>query len=164
MKKSTLALRIACVSCALLTILSATACRRNKTVTPSSNSASSFGSLTSNGYELPYDYEDGYSAMMKVPEGSEYVTVSTTPGGNKVLHFTTTKSVDEVNDFYQEYFDTLVEVKAKKETDSSVGYFDEEARLILFNLNVWVADGKTNYKLGTEACEKIEDSELWEKK
>lgn len=164
MKKTTFALRIICASCALLTILSATACRRNKTVSPSSNSASSFGSLTSKGYELPYEYEDEYSATMKVPEGSEYVTVSTTPGGNKVLHLTTTKSVEEVNDFYEKYFDTLVEVKAKKETDNSVGYFDKDARLILFNLNVWTADGKTNYKLGTEACEKLEDSKLWEKK
>ena len=63
---------------------------------------------------------------------------------------------------YDEYFKTLQPVKAKKDTDQSVAYFDKDKRIIISNLTIWTADGVTNYKFGIEPCEKLEDSEIWE--
>ena len=93
---------------------------------------------------------------------SEYVTAEKTPGGNIVFHLTTTKSEKEVKDFYDNYFKGLQKVKAKSPTDTSVGYFDKNKRIIIFNLYVWTADGKTNYKMGAEQCDKLENSKLFE--
>lgn len=147
-----------CLFAAVFSALALSACSGKK------KESSNVGRLTSEGYELPYEYEDGYKAVMKVPDNSQYVTISTTPGGNKVFHLKTTLSEDEVSAFYDEYFSTLEEVKPIKESDDSVGYFDKDARMILFNLDVWTADGTTNYKLGAEACDKIEDSKIWQTK
>lgn len=150
-----------CVAMAALMVCSAASCGKKKNVT--SATAPTFGHFTSKGYELPYDYKDGYRATMKVPTGCEYMNVTTTPGGNKVVYMTSPLSVDEVNKFYDKYFKELVKLKAVKKTDKSVAYFDEAARLILFNLNVWTADGKTTFSIGTQACDKLEDATLWEK-
>ena len=151
----------ACVALAALTLCSAASCGKKKNVSVAT--APTFGHFTKDGYELPYDYKDGYRATMKVPKNTEYVTVSTTPGGNKVVHMRTTESEDAVKKFYEEYFKELVELKAVKKTDQSVAYYDEPARLILFNLNVWFVDGKTNFSIGTQACDKLEDAKLWQK-
>ena len=120
------------------------------------------GKLTSKGYELPFEYEDDYKAVIEVLPDSKYVTAEKTPGGNLKFHLTTTKSEKEVNDFYDNYFKDLQKVKAKSASDSSVGYFDKNKRVIVFNLNVWTADGLTNYKMGAEQCDKLEDSKLFE--
>lgn len=120
------------------------------------------GKLTSKGYELPFEYEDDYKAIIEVLPNSKYVTAEKTPGGNLKFHLTTTKSEKEVNDFYNNYFKGLQKVKAKKATDTSTGYYDKKKRLIIFNLNVWTADGVTNYKMGAEQCDKLEDSKLFE--
>ena len=161
MKASKIIIRILCVGMAALTLVSASACGKKKTATNATKPT--FGHFTSKGYELPYEYSDGYRATMKVPSDSTYETVSTTPGGNKVVHLKTSHNEGTVKQFYEVYFKELVKVKAKKETDHSVGYFDKDARLILFNFKVWTADDVTNFSLGTEACEKLEDSKLWEK-
>lgn len=120
------------------------------------------GKLTSKGYELPFEYPDDYKAIIEVLPNSEYLTAEKTPGGNLKFHLTTTKSEKEVNDFYDNYFKGLQKVKAKSPTDTSVGYFDKNKRIIIFNLYVWTADGKTNYKMGAEQCDKLENSELFE--
>ena len=120
------------------------------------------GTLTSEGYELPFEYPDDYKAIIEVLPNSEYLTAEKTPGGNLKFHLTTTKSEKEVNDFYDNYFKGLQKVKAKSPTDTSVGYFDKNKRIIIFNLYVWTADGKTNYKMGAEQCDKLENSELFE--
>ena len=120
------------------------------------------GKLTSKGYELPFEYPDDYKAIIEVLPNSEYLTAEKTPGGNLKFHLTTTKSEKEVKDFYDNYFKGLQKVKAKSPTDTSVGYFDKNKRLIIFNLYVWTADGKTNYKMGAEQCDKLENSELFE--
>ena len=101
-------------------------------------------------------------AIIEVLPNSEYLTAEKTPGGNLKFHLTTTKSEKEVKDFYDNYFKGLQKVKAKSPTDTSVGYFDKNKRLIIFNLYVWTADGKTNYKMGAEQCDKLENSELFE--
>ena len=159
--------RALCVLCAAATVLAFTACggkkKSSKSVEESNPWAvSDPGKLTSKGYELPYEYDDGYKAVIEVVDDSEYVTANKTPGGNMVFHLTTTKSEKEVQKFYDDYFAKLQKVKAKQSTDKSVGYFDKEKRLIIFNFYVWTADGKTNYKMGAEACDKLEDSKLFE--
>ena len=150
-----------CIAMAAITLFSASACGKKKNVT--SATTPTFGQFTDKGYELPYEYKDGYRATMKVPKNTKYVTVSTTPGGNKVVHMTTTESEDAVKKFYDGYFKELVKLKAVKKTDKSVAYYDKAARLILFNLTVWNADNQTNFSLGTQACDKLEEATLWEK-
>ena len=160
MKISTILTRGACVVCALTIALTCAACGCSKK--SDKKSTSDVGKITSEGYELPYKYSDGYVAVAKIVDGSEYETVSTSPNGSKVFHLTTSKTEDEVNKFYEEYFKDLPEVKAKKETDHSVGYYDKDKRLIIYNLVVWKANGTTNYKFGAEACDDINDNETWE--
>lgn len=117
--------------------------------------------FTDEGYQLPYSYDDGYKAYLKVADKSEYETQSTVPTGGKVVHLTTELSEDEVRAYYEEYFKTLMPVKAKKETDKSVAYYDAENRLVVFNLYVWTVDGVTNYKLGSVPCDDIEKDSYW---
>ena len=171
MKFISLIKRTLCVVCAAALVFALGGCGKDKSkktvsaVTSGANYPTGIadpGRLTSEGYELPYKYDDGYVGVMKVVDDSAYETVSETPGGNIVFHLTTTKSEDEVKAFYDQYFSTLQKVKPKNENDTSVGYFDKEKRMILFNLNVWTANGKTNYKLGAEACDKLEDSKIWQ--
>ena len=162
MKISTILTRGACVVCALSIAFTCAACGCSKKSAKKETSA--VGKLTSEGYELPYEYSDGYVAVAKVVDNSEYVTVSTSPNGSKVFHLTTSKSEDDVKKFYDEYFKNLQEVQAKKETDHSVGYYDKDKRLIVYNLVVWKADGTTNYKFGAEACDDLKDNETWEAK
>ena len=155
-----------CIACAAAAVLSFSACGKNKKAEVSEVnpwSVSDPGKMVSGGYELPYDYSDNYKAIMKVVDGSEFKTASKTPAGNIVFHFTTSKTEDEVKKLYDDYFATLPKVKAKNKNDISPGWFDKEKRMVLFNLNIWTADGKTNYKLGAEACDKLEDSATWEK-
>lgn len=151
----------ACVALAALMLFSAASCRNKKTV--STSATPTFGHFTEKGYELPYEYSDGYKAAMKVPLNSSFLNVSTTPTGNKVVHMTCEQSVDAVKKFYDAYFKDLVKLKAVKETDKSVAYYDKDARLVLFNLTVWVANNMTNFSLGTQACDKLEDSTQWKK-
>lgn len=159
MKISAIIKRSACVACALTIALTCAACGCSK---KEKKAASNVGHLTSDGYELPYEYSDGYVAVAKVVDDSEYETVSTSPNGSMVFHLTTSKTEDEVKKFYDDYFKNLQEVKAKKETDHSVGYYDPEKRLIVYNLVVWKANGVTNYKFGAEACDDLKDNETWE--
>ena len=70
----------------------------------------------------------------------------------------------EVKKYYDDYFANLEEVKLKNEKDKTPGYFDKDKRLIMYNLVVWSADGKTNYKLSCEACDNISESKNWEAK
>ncbi len=158
--------RIICMGCAAVMLFSLTACGKKQaevSVTPANSMMlSDPGHLTSEGYELPYTYDDGYKAVIEVVGNSEYVTANKTPGGNMVFHLTTDKTEKEVLDFYDAYFAKLQKVKAKAQGDNSTGYFDKDKRLIIYNLYVWTANGKTNYKMAAEACEKLADSQLFE--
>ena len=160
--------RIVCVLCALAFVFALTACnkdKKSKEVDEAKSSVSSnVGKVTDKGYELPYTYPDGYVAVAKIVDDSTYKTVETTELENTRYWLTTTKSVDEVKKFYEDYFKTLQPVKAKKSTDKSVAYFDKDKRIIISNLTVWTADNETNYKFGIEPCEKLEDSTVWEAK
>lgn len=118
--------------------------------------------VPADGYQLPYEYSDGYTAKLKTADDTYYLVSSTDLIGNKVVHFTTDESEEAVKSYYDEYFSTLPKLKLKDETDDTVGYYDEDKRLIMYNLIVWTADGKTNYKMGCEACENIEENEHWE--
>ena len=158
--------RIVCLLCALALGLALSACGKEKSakVNVSQKASSNVGKVTSEGYELPYTYPDGYVAVAKIVDGSTYKTVESTELQNTRYWLTTSKSVDEVQAFYDEYFKTLQPVKAKKTTDKSVAYFDKDKRIIISNLTVWTADNETNYKFGIEPCEKLEDSTIWEAK
>ncbi len=135
-------------------------------------SASACSSSTSNintsigpdGYELPYMYNDGFKAKLKTVDDTSYFGVFTDLIGNKIIHLTTDKSEDEVKKYYNDYFSTLEEVELKDKTDDTKGYFDKDGRIIVYNLVVWTADGKTNYKMSCEQCENIADSKYWEEK
>lgn len=118
--------------------------------------------MTDKGYKLPYEYDDGYTAYLKLSDESKYKTMRTTVSGATVVHLTTTKSEAEIREFYDDYFKDLPKVKAKLETDESVGYYDEENREVVFNLNVWTVDGMTNYSIGASKCEDIENDPTWE--
>lgn len=120
--------------------------------------------VPADGYQLPYEYSDGYTAKLKTVDDTTYLTASTDLIGNKNVHFKTDESEDEVREYYDNYFATLEEVKLKNEKDKTPGYYDKDKRLIMYNLVVWTADGKTNYHLSCEACDNLADSENWEAK
>lgn len=147
------------VTCAALTV-AMTFCA----VACSSGKDAKNTTVPSDGYELPYQYNDDYTAKLKTIENTNYLVTSTDLLSNKVIQFTTKQSEDEVNAFYDEYFAGLQEVKRTDGSDNITGYFDVEKRLIMYNLIVWTADGKTNYKMACESCEKLSDSENWEAK
>ena len=130
----------------------------------SSNSSSTQVKVSADGYQLPYEYDDGYKAKLKTADDTTYLVTSTDLIGNKIVHFKTEKSEDEVRKYYDDYFATLEEVKLKNEKDKTPGYFDKDKRLIMYNLVVWTADGKTNYQLSCEACDNLPDSKNWEAK
>lgn len=117
--------------------------------------------VPADGYELPYSYNDGYKAKLKTIENTSYLVTSTDLLGNKVIQFTTKQSEDDVKAYYDEYFDSLVKVEPISDKDDIIGYFDEEKRLIMYNLIIWTADNETNYKMGCEQCENISDSKNW---
>lgn len=154
MKTTSVIKRILCVACAAVMVVSVTACGNRKSKTDN-------GKLTSNGYELPFEFSDGEKEYMPVVENSVYETVSTTKGGGKVVHLSTIKSKEEVQAFYDAYFEGKPAVKPKMETDTSTGYYDEEHHLVVFNLNIWTADGMTNYKMGCAKCEDITNDAVW---
>lgn len=154
MKIASILKRTLCIACAAVMVVSVTACGNKK-------SKDDGGKLTSNGYELPFEFSDGEKEYMPVVENSVYETVSTTNGGGKVVHLSTIKSKEEVQAFYDAYFEGKPEVRAKLETDHSIGYYDEEHHLVVFNLNIWTADGMTNYKMGCAKCEDINNDAVW---
>lgn len=134
------------------------------TACSSSQSTSQQVKVPADGYQLPYEYSDGYTAKLNTTDDTTYMIMSTDLIGNKIVHFKTEKSEDEVRKYYDDYFATLEEVKLKNENDKTPGYFDKDKRLIMYNLVVWTADGKTNYQLSSEACDDIADSKNWEEK
>lgn len=129
-----------------------------------SSTSSNEAKVPADGYQLPYEYDDGYKAKLKTTDDTTYLVTSTDLIGNKIVQFKTDKSEDEVRKYYDDYFATLEEVKLKNEKDKTPGYFDKDKRLIMYNLVVWTADGKTNYQLSCEACDNLPDSENWEAK
>ena len=154
MNSSSAIKKILCVFCAAVMAFSVTACGNKKSKTDN-------GNLTSEGYELPFDYDNGEKVYMPVVDNSVYETVSTTTGGGKVVHLSTTKTEDEVRAFYAEYFKGKPEVRARLETDHSKGYYDADNQLVVFNLDVWTADGMTNYKMGNAKVTDIENDPIW---
>lgn len=152
MKIKSILSKLMCASLAVAMAVTAAACSSND------------NSVPADGYQLPYEYSDGYKAKLNTTDDTEYVISSTDLIGNKVVHFTTLKSEDEVKKYYDDYFATLQEVKPKDDSDDVVGYYDKDKRLIMYNLIIWTADNKTNYKMGCEACDNLADSENWEAK
>ena len=155
-----------CVALAALTAASLAACGCSKKNTNKNvkSVSSNVGKVTSQGYELPYTYPDGYVAVAKIVDNSTYKTVETTGLANTRYWLTTTTPKAEVEEFYSDYFSTLQLVKAKLETDESVAYYDKEKRIIISNLTIWEADDGVNYKFGIEPCDDLSKSEIWEAK
>ncbi len=141
--------KLFCCIIALTMVLCTSACADRNAIPPE-------------GYELPYTYSDNYEAKLKTVEDSTYVTTSTDLIGNKIVHLTTSQSEEYVKTFYDKYFSTLTQVKRTDDSDDTIGYYDEESRLIIYNLVVWTADGETNYRLQSEACDILIDSKNWE--
>ena len=167
MKYSKILKKTICILCVLATVFAFTACSKSKKISSSSSGSaipSNVGKVTSEGYELPYEYSDGHVAVAKIVDDSKYKNVENTGVTNTRYWLTTSKPKKEDEDFYKEYFKTLQPVKAKKASDSSVAYFDKERRIVISNLNVWMADGETNYQFGIEPCEDLSKSEIWEAK
>lgn len=165
MNYSKLIKRTVCIVCALTAVFAFTACGRSKKASSEASKVQSYvGKVTSEGYELPYTYPDGYVAVAKIVDDSEYKSVENQGVTNTRYWLTTSKSKEEVQKFYDDYFKTLQPLKAKKTTDHSVAYYDKDKRIIISNLTVWTADGETNYKFGIEPCDKLEDSKVWQAK
>lgn len=159
MKKHPVLFKLFCAACILSMSLSAAACSDSNT---SSSSKSPEVTVAADGYQLPYEYNDGYEAKLNTIDDSYYVTTATNiNGSNKTVHFKTTKTEDEVKKYYNDYFETLIPVVPQNENDDSKGYYDSEKRLIVYNLVVWTADGMTNYKMGTKPCDDIESDDVW---
>ena len=68
----------------------------------------------------------------------------------------------DVKEYYDKYFADLVPVRPKDKNDISTGYYDKEKRLVIYNLYIWTANGETNYKMGTKACDDINSDDIWE--
>ena len=156
MKISKIISKLLCAVTIIAMCVTATAC--------SSSSSSTEGKVPADGYQLPYEYSDGYTAKLKTTDDTTYLVTSTDLIGNKVVQFKTDKSEDEVKKYYDDYFANLEEVKLKNEKDKTPGYYDKDKRLIMYNLVVWTADGKTNYQLSCEACDNLSESKNWEAK
>lgn len=156
MKINKILSKLFCAVTIIAMCVTATAC--------SSSPSSTESKVPADGYQLPYEYSDGYTAKLKTTDDTTYLVTSTDLIGNKVVQFKTDKSEDEVKKYYDDYFANLEEVKLKNEKDKTPGYFDKDKRLIMYNLVVWTADGKTNYKLNCEACDNISESKNWEAK
>ena len=156
MKISKFFSKLFCAVTIIAMCVTATAC--------SSSSSSKDGKVPADGYQLPYEYSDGYTAKLKTTDDTTYLVTSTDLIGNKVVQFKTDKSENEVKKYYDDYFASLEEVKLKNEKDKTPGYFDKDKRLIMYNLVVWTADGKTNYQLSCEACDNLSESKNWEAK
>ena len=160
MNASKIIKRVLCLALAAAMLFSAASCSKRKKTEPLVTTPQ-FGEFIEGGYELPYEFADGFKAVMQIPPHSQYETVDTTPSGSKNIHLNTTLTEDEVRKFYEIYFDNMEKVVPIAENDSSTGYYDKDIRLVLFNLNVWTADGKTNYKIGTMPCEDINANKVW---
>lgn len=152
MNKKSLTSKIVCALIAVIMALSASACSDKGKAVPK------------DGYELSYVYNDGYKAKLKTTDNTKFLNNSTDNIGNQNIHLTTEKAEQEVQEYYDEYFATLVEVELKDQTDDTIGYFDESNRLIIYNLVVWTADGKTNYKMSCAQCEDITNNTHWKLK
>ena len=171
MNKSTILKRVLCVLCAAALALALTACGSKKKATTSTDGVSHapkitdpaiIGQITDDGYELPFSYEDGFKAVMNIVDDTQYETYTTSDDGSMRFHLTTSKSEDEVKAFFEDYFKDLQKVKPKLETDHSQGYYDEEKRIVVFNFEVWTADGKTNYQLCATPCDDLSQNETWQ--
>lgn len=162
--------KLICAAMILTLSVSAVACSSdsssNSTVSSSSHVVSKIPQekVPDDGYELPYEYSDGYKAKLNTIEDTTYMTFSTDSLGNKNIHFKTEKSEEEVKKYYDDYFSKLQEVKAKEEINDTKAYYDKDKKLIMYNLIIWTADGKTNYRIGCEACENLADNKNWEAK
>lgn len=156
MKISKIFSKLFCAVTIIAMCVTATAC--------SSSPSSTESKVPADGYQLPYEYSDGYTAKLKTTDDTTYLVTSTDLIGNKVVQFKTDKSENEVKKYYEDYFASLEEVKLKNEKDKTPGYFDKDKRLIMYNLVVWTADGKTNYRLSSESCDNLSESKNWETK
>ena len=59
-------------------------------------SSSQEAKVSADGYQLPYEYSDGYTAKLKTTDDTTYLITSTDLIGNKVVQFKTDKSEEEV--------------------------------------------------------------------
>lgn len=154
MKTNKILSKLFCTALIIALCVATTACS-------SQLSSSKESEVPADGYQLPYEYSDGYTAKLKTTDDTTYLVTSTDLIGNKVVQFKTSKNEDEVKKYYDDYFATLEEVKLKNEKDKTPGYYDKDKRLIMYNLVVWTADGKTNYQLSCEACDNLSESKNW---
>ncbi len=165
MKKNKTICKILCIAMGLVMASCATACSSSgNVVTPTAGSnvsATERPTIPDEGYKVDYTYDDGFEATVKTVEDSKYMNDSVDILGNRTVHFITSKPEAEVNAFYDSYFATLQRVKPKDENDDTIGYYDKDNRMIIYNLIVWTADGNTNYKMGCEQCEDLSKNETW---
>lgn len=151
--------KIIAITLGVLMISSATACSSANSTKPTTPAV-----FTDEGYQTPSTYNDGSNVYVKTIDNTGYKTKFTDKAGNPNYHFDTEKSEADVITFYDDYFGGLEEVKPKDKKSKAIGYFDKDRKMIIYNLIVWTADNKTNYKMSCELCDTIADSELFEKK
>ena len=75
MKYSKILKKTICILCVLATVFAFTACSKSKKISSSSSGSaipSNVGKVTSEGYELPYEYSDGHVAVAKIVDDSKY--------------------------------------------------------------------------------------------
>lgn len=84
-------------------------------------------------YDVPFTYDDGFVAKLKVPEN----TIYTGSAGELCMNFETTLSKTEIEDFYNDYFSTLQAVYSNGHASNEYDYYyDSEQRIILSHLTI----------------------------
>ena len=94
MKYSKILKKTICILCVLATVFAFTACSKSKKISSSSSGSaipSNVGKVTSEGYELPYEYSDGHVAVAKIVDDSKYKNVENTGVTNTRYWLTTSK-------------------------------------------------------------------------
>lgn len=109
-------------------------------------------------YDIPFTYDDGFVAKIKVPQGTKHISTF----GLTVMQFETELSEDEVKEYYDNYFSTLQVVYSKGTASNDVVYYyDKEQRVVLRDFKVWRLDNKTKFNIGLEKCEDINSDSEW---
>ena len=140
MKKKSVVAKILCGAFALIMAASATAC----------SSTNDHPLVPADGYELSYNKNKEYYKLERNLEEAASVYMTTNDFG---LVNGDSMKVDIAD---------LVPVRPKDKNDISTGYYDKEKRLVIYNLYIWTANGETNYKMGTKACDDINSDDIWE--
>lgn len=110
-------------------------------------------------YNIPHSYDNGFVAVIKVPENTVYEGES----GDLIMNFSTTLSKTEVTKFYDEYFSSLKKVYPKQtlNQESSSYYYDCDQKTVFSDISATKKDEKTYFSISCSKCENIKNDEYF---